>query len=377
MDVLAFSHLRWNFVFQRPQHLLSRCAVANRTFYWEEPVHLDNIKPRLVKSLSAEGVIILVPELPAGMNEDAISAVQNQLLYDFVAENDISDPLLWYYTPTALSFTSGISPAGVIYDCMDELSAFRGAPPGLSAAEKRLFKQADLVFAGGRSLYEAKRNSHPSVHLFPSSIDLQHFNQARTQQAEPPDQAAIGKPRIGYSGVIDERMDTTLLDKLARMRPNWQFVMLGPVVKINEADLPKRANLHFLGPKLYQDLPQYLSGWDVAMLPFAQNESTRFISPTKTPEYLAAGLPTVSTAIADVVRPYGDLGLVAIADEPQEFIRSCEAIFNWTLADREQWQTRVDNFIQHGSWDQTWSQMWELIETVASKRRQTAAIAAD
>jgi glycosyltransferase involved in cell wall biosynthesis len=376
MDVLALSHLRWNFVFQRPQHLLSRCAQDHRVFYWEEPLFFDSIEPRLNTSVSGEGVMIVVPELPSGMSEAESFAMQQRLLSVFVTENGISAPLLWFYTPMALNFTGEQPAAAVVYDCMDELSAFRGAPPGLRAAERRLFEQADLVFTGGRSLYEVKRNSHPSVHLFPSSIDVQHFHQARTSQAEPPDQVVINHPRIGFSGVIDERMDLSLLDEIARMRPDWQFVLLGPVVKINEADLPRRANLHFLGAKPYRDLPQYLAGWDLAMLPFARNESTRFISPTKTPEYLAAGLPTISTAIVDVVRPYGELGLVSIANNAEEFLGACEALLAWSQPEREHWQTRVDDFIRHSSWDQIWSQMWELIETVVSRRLQ-AATAAD
>ena len=105
-------------------------------------------------------------------------------------------------------------------------------------------------------------------------------------------------------------MDFELLSGVARARPGWSFVMLGPVVKIDEESLPRAANIHYLGSKSYAELPRYASGWDVALLPFARNESTEFISPTKTPEYLAAGLPVVSTSIRDVVRPYQELGLV-------------------------------------------------------------------
>jgi UDP-galactopyranose mutase len=260
---------------------------------------------------------------------------------------------------------------------MDELSAVRGAPPGLRAAEHQLFERADLVFTGGRSLYESKRGLHPSVHLFPSSIDVQHFAQARSSQAEPLDQAAIPHPRLGFSGVIDERMDIVLLDAVAQMRPDWQFVMLGPIVKISQAHLPKHHNVHYLGSKPYVDLPRYLAGWDAAMLPFARNESTQFISPTKTPEYLAAGLPTVSTAIADVVRPYGELGLVKIANHPEEFVAACEELMGRSEPQRQQWQSRVDEFISQSSWDQTWEHMRELLESVISRRRQQSAAAAD
>jgi UDP-galactopyranose mutase len=375
MDLLALSHLRWNFVYQRPQHLLTRCAASNRVFYFEEPVFADGIQPRLRQSTSHEGVIVAVPELPTGMTEEEGFAAQQQLIEAFLGENSISAPVLWYYTPMAMHFTSKIPAAAIVYDCMDELSAFRGAPPGLRAAEQRLFEAADLVFTGGRSLYESKRSSHSSVHLFPSSIDVPHFVQARNMMPDPPDQSGIAHPRLGYSGVIDERMDLGLLDAISRLRPEWQFVMLGPVVKISESDLPRRENLHFLGSKPYRDLPQYLSGWDVAMLPFARNESTRYISPTKTPEYLAAGLPTVSTAIADVVRPYGEEMLVSIANDPEEFVSACEQLIKRSESERQQWQERVDHFIRQSSWDQTWSRMWELIGNAISKHRRSAAAA--
>jgi UDP-galactopyranose mutase len=227
---------------------------------------------------------------------------------------------------------------------------------------------ADLVFTGGRSLHEAKRGCHRSVHLFPSSIDVVHFKKARCQLTEPADQMGISRPRLGFSGVIDERMDIALLDAVTQMRPEWQFMMVGPIVKISAADLPKRDNLHLLGAKPYRDLPEYLAGWDVALLPFARNEATRFISPTKTPEYLAAGLPTVSTSIQDVIYPYGELGLVSIADDPEAFVAACEQLMRQTAQERETWQQRVDEFISTSSWDQTWKQMQQLIDTAVSTR---------
>src|SRR4051794_1186902 len=206
----------------------------------------------------------------------------------------------------ALAFTYHLRPLGVVYDCMDELSAFAGAPASLRARERELLTRADVVFTGGQSLYEAKRGAHPNVHAFPSSVDVNHFAAARRRHDDPPDQQAIPRPRIGFFGVVDERMDMALLSGVAERRPDWHLVLLGPVVKIDPAVLPERANVHHLGPKPYAELPQYIASWDVAMLPFARNEATRFISPTKTPEYLAAGRPVVSTSIRDVVRPYGE-----------------------------------------------------------------------
>jgi UDP-galactopyranose mutase len=255
---------------------------------------------------------------------------------------------------------------------MDELSLFRGAPPSLLERERRLLKRADLVFTGGQSLYEAKRERHPAVHAFPSSIDAGHFGRARRATAEPADQAAIPRPRLGYFGVIDERIDLDLLAAAADARPDWNWVMIGPVVKIDPATLPRRSNLHYLGMKDYADLPAYLAGWDVALMPFATNESTRFISPTKTPEYLAGGRPVVSTSIRDVVRPYGDLDLVAIADDPEAFVAAAErslARFGPGESEREEWLRRVDAFLAGGSWDRTFRQMSDLIDGAVLRRR--------
>jgi UDP-galactopyranose mutase len=268
----------------------------------------------------------------------------------------------------ALTFTDHFKPIASVYDCMDELSAFKGAHSRLRSLEQQLFQRVDLVFTGGQSLYEAKRNAHPSVHAFPSSIDVSHFGQARTLDGDPQDQAVIPNPRLGFFGVIDERFDIELLDAAARRRPDWHFVMIGPVVKIDPESLPKHPNIHYLGPKTYDELPAYLAGWDIALLLFARNESTRFISPTKTPEYLAAGKPVISTSIRDVVRPYGDLDLVQIADSPTEFINAAEKML-LKSPDSNEWLKRVDEFLADFSWDKTWAQMAVLINEVIEKRR--------
>jgi glycosyltransferase involved in cell wall biosynthesis len=369
MDFLVLSHLRWDFVYQRPQHLLSRCARQHRVFFWEEPLYEDGIAPMVEMSSRTDGPLVAVPHLPRNLSESENFAAQRALLDGFLAENQIHDFVLWYYTPWARHFSRHLQPAATVYDCMDELSAFRGAPPGLTSAEAELYDVADLVFTGGQSLYESKRTRHRSVHLFPSSIDAAHFAKARLQKTDPADQAAIPHPRIGYCGVIDERMDLNLLAAVADMRPDYHFVLVGPVVKISEEDLPKRANLHYLGAKSYKELPSYLAGWDIAMMPFAINESTRFISPTKTPEYLAAGCPVVSTAITDVVRPYGNLGLVSIAATPADFISAVQQWLSPRTADDEAARLRtVDAFLARSSWDKTWTEMRKLIlDVVISK----------
>ncbi|MDQ3822278.1 MAG: UDP-galactopyranose mutase [Actinomycetota bacterium] len=363
-DVLCFSHLRWDFVWQRPQHLLSRCARECRVFFVEEPVHDGG--PRLELRPGEDNLTVVVPHLPADIDPEAAVELQRELLATLVRRRSIEDVVAWYYTPMALPFTRELEPVAVVYDCMDELSAFALAPREIRSLERELLERADLVFTGGRSLYEAKRELHRDVHLFPSSVDTVHFARARDPQDDPADQAGLARPRLGFFGVIDERMDLDLLGGIADARPDWQLVMLGPVVKIDEASLPRRPNVHYLGPKRYEDLPAYLAGWDVALLPFVRNESTRFISPTKTPEYLAAGMPVVSTSIPDVVDPYGEEGLVRIADDPEAFVAAAEEAMAEPAAQRRR---IADGFLNESSWDYTWADMRELVHDAAARRR--------
>ena len=372
-DVICFSHLRWDFVYQRPQHLLTRCAAERRVFFVEEPI-FDNGSLSLEINESCRNLYVVVPHLPEGLrSEIATTAVVKEMIHRLIREHHISDYVCWYYTPMALDFTRSLTPRAVVYDCMDELSAFKGAPTELGLRERELFKLADLVFTGGHSLYEAKRNNHPSVHAFPSSIDREHFKMARRALAEPIDQQAIAHPRLGFFGVIDERFDIQLLEQVATFRPDWQFPMVGPIVKIHPDTLPRKPNIHYLGSKTYQQLPAYIAGWDIALLPFAQNESTRFISPTKTPEYLAAGKPVISTSIRDVIRPYGERGLVSIVNNAHEFIAAAEKAL--ARKSDKAWLNEVDAFLADMSWDETWSRMWQLIEDKLNPKSQTNLIA--
>ncbi|MBI3654750.1 MAG: glycosyltransferase family 1 protein [Acidobacteria bacterium] len=366
-DLLCFSHLRWDFVYQRPQHLLSRCAKERRVFFVEEPRFSDTA-PRFDISRREGGVWVVVPHLPHGLNEEEVEATLQSLLIDeLILEQQISEYICWYYTPMALGFTRQLEPLATVFDCMDELSAFKNPPPRLKDREDELLERADVVFTGGFSLYEAKRHRHANIHPFPSSIEVEHFSQARQPLKEPNDQRNIPHPRLGFYGVIDERLDIELLDGLAQARPDWQIIMVGPVVKIDPADLPQHPNIHYLGGKAYQELPAYLSGWDVAMLPFARNESTKFISPTKTPEYLAAGVPVVSTSIRDVIRPYGQQGLVKIADRVEEFVAAAEYLLSDAF-NKTAWLRQVEEALMYNSWDRTWARMNHLINAVLTAR---------
>ena len=380
-SVLCFSHLRWDFVFQRPQHLMSRFARSRRVFVWEEPTEAPaGAGPDVhVRLDPRHGVTVATPRLPAGLSEPEVESALTGLLEAFAAEHDIAAPIAWFYTPMMLGFARPLAEraACVVYDCMDELSNFKDAPPLLRRREAELMALADVVFTGGWSLYEAKRGDHADIHPFPSSVDREHFATARGAPAEPAEQAASPRPRLGFYGVIDERLDTTLLAALADAHPEWTLVMVGPVVKIDPAALPQRPNILYAGGKTYAELPAWLAGWDVALMPFAINEATRFISPTKTPEYLAGGKPVVSTAIVDVQRHYGDLEAVTVADDAAAFIAGCERALELARSGvgrtGEPWLAPVDAVLADLSWDTTYERMAALVDEAVVRRERTAS----
>lgn len=327
--LIVFSHVRWSFVYQRPQHLLSRLARQYPVLFVEEPVRSQG-EPRLERALPAPNVEVLTPHTPlesAGFHDDQLSVLQ-PLLAEFLRERGLHDYLAWFYTPMALPLLSELHPSVVVYDCMDELSAFKDAPPQLHDRESALLARADLVLTGGPGLYEAKRHLHPNVHCLPSAVAAEHFSPQRLKPNSDGAreaahlQAHIRHPRLGFFGVIDERLDFDLIRALAEARPFTQIVMVGPVAKIDPASLPQRANIHWLGMQPYELLPYLTAPWDVCLMPFALNEATRFISPTKTLEYMAAEKPVVSTAVQDVMLLYGHV--VRVAHNAAEFIAACD-----------------------------------------------------
>ena len=385
--LICFSHLRWDFVFQRPQHLMTRFAQDRRVIVFEEPTPAGEGEAAWLDTRvdPANGVTIATPRLPGGLDPDAVEAALRGLLDGLVADEGIQRPVLWYYTPMMLGFSRHLAAAAacVVYDCMDELSNFRFAPERLKQLERDLFGLADVVFTGGHSLYEAKRSWHANIHPFPSSVDRAHFAKARDLAVgadEPDDQADLPQPRLGFYGVIDERMDLGLLAALADAHPEWSIVMVGPVVKVDPADLPRRRNLHYLGGKTYAELPHYLAGWDVALMPFAINESTRFISPTKTPEYLAGGKPVVSTAIIDVIRHYGGLEAVRVGEDHRGFIAECETAMTMARTGKDSagrpWSEAVDTALADLSWDTTYARMAALVDEAVVRNGRPAPVAA-
>ncbi|HYW16205.1 MAG TPA: UDP-galactopyranose mutase [Allosphingosinicella sp.] len=364
--LICFSHLRWNFVFQRPQHLMSRFAEAGRVIFWEEPENaLPEMEPALgVRTCAETGVIVVTPSLPETLSADERESTLKGLLDSYLAGEE-GPVVRWYYTPMMLPFSRHIQASCTVYDCMDELANFKFAPPELLGLEHELLASADVVFTGGYSLYEAKKGLHSNIHPFPSSVDRAHFGRARAMDAVPDDQGSLPRPRFGFYGVIDERMDLEMIAALADAHPEWSIIMVGPVVKIDPADLPHRHNIHYLGNKQYEELPVYLGGWDVALMPFAINDSTKFISPTKTPEYLAGARPVVSTPITDVIRHYGELESVFIADGAQAFIKGCEEALA-LVRGGDEWLNEVDLKLANLSWDITYARMAGLVHEAIS-----------
>ena len=372
LPFVVFSHLRWDFVYQRPQHLLSRIATRRRVLFIEEPVP-GSASSRWERMEPSPGVTVFRPHTPIaspGFSEEQLSVLLG-MVRDLVTEEEVEGSVAWMYTPLALPLLGAMRPAATVYDCMDELSLFLHAPPQLLPREAALLRRADVVFTGGPSLYEAKKHRHGNIHCFPSSVDADHFRAARP---EPADQSALPAPRFGFYGVIDERIDLPLIDALAERHPEWQIVMVGPVVKIDPATLPRRANIHWLGQRSYEELPAYLAGWDVSLLPFARNDATRFISPTKTLEYMVVARPIVSTPITDVAVPYRDI--VYLGGTPAEFVAACEAALDSSAAERAHRALGMRQVLARTSWDATAAAMEQLIEDALRRRSATMPLAA-
>jgi UDP-galactopyranose mutase len=373
MTIITFSHLRWDFVYQRPQHVLSRLAHHYPVIFIEEPAIESHSSPEPYweRPRPEKNVTVLRPHTPSparGFHDEQIPYLR-KLVKRFIAEERLQDYIVWFYTPMALPLLDGLMPQAIVYDCMDQLSAFLNAPANLLQREAQLLQLADIVFTGGPSLYRSKKNLHPNVYCFPSSVDAQHFAKAKTGVRSG------GRPRLGYCGVIDERIDLALLDRLAASHPEWDIEMVGPVVKIDEGTLPRHPNLHYTGQKQYAELPAYLAGWDVCLLPFALNASTEYISPTKTLEYMAAEKPMVSTPITDVAQPYGKIAW--IADSPEAFAGACERALN---AFGEEWDRRLRamrGVLVQTSWDKTAEAMRNVVtRTLDRKNTRTPRLPA-
>jgi glycosyltransferase involved in cell wall biosynthesis len=325
--IIVHSHLRWDFVWQRPQQLLSRFAQRSHVLFVEEPIYLDDAgAARLDLSTPMERVIRAVPMLPSdlrGEYDASITVIRELLRHRLAADGALgyrfARPIQWFYTPMpAPAMLGAFGERAVVYDCMDELSKFRFAPTALVDRERCLMAQADVVFAGGYKLSQSKAKYHHNVHFFGCGVDVAHFATARSADVVVPREIAVlQRPVVGYYGVIDERIDYDLLRALATSLADVELVMVGPVVKVDPAELPQAPHIHWLGQRQYAELPAHVKGFDVCLMPFALNEATEYINPTKTLEYMAAGKPIVSTAISDVVHNFTPVVTVAYSPAPE------------------------------------------------------------
>jgi UDP-galactopyranose mutase len=375
--IVVLSHLGWDWVWQRPQHLLSRIARRHPVLFVMEPDLIETDDPPRLRTEDRGGnVTVAWPTFSLAQSEAAGGHYHliSPLVDDWLARQGGADPVFWLYTPMAQTAIAGRAGNVIVFDAMDELSAFRFAPPTLKEREALLMRRADLVFTGGQSLYEARKDRNPRVYCFPSGVERAHFAQASdpaTPQAAAV--AALPHPRVGFYGVIDERIDLDLLGRCAALRPDYQWVMVGPTIKIDEADLPQAPNVIYPGKQEYAALPGFLKGFDVCMMPFALNDSTRFISPTKTLEYMAAHKPIVSTPIHDVVAPYGDI--VRIAATPEEFVAAVDAALAESPAARAARAAAEDAILAAHEWDVIAAEMLRLIDEQYAARAASGASA--
>jgi glycosyltransferase involved in cell wall biosynthesis len=370
--IIVHSHLRWDFVWQRPQQILSRLAAHAPVLFVEEPIFLDDLSVgRLDISVPFGNVFRALPHLPGSYRNDqdgAIAAVRS-LVQESIGETGelrarFTNPIQWFYSPvTAPAMLGAFNEIAVVYDCMDELAQFKYAHPDLARRERLLLASADVVFTGGHKLYRSKSRYHANVHFFGCGVDVAHFSKARAPETiVPSDIADLPQPVFGYFGVIDERIDYELIARLAREHPDASVVMVGPVVKVDPASLPQASNIHWLGQRDYSQLPAYVKGFTTCLMPFALNEATEYINPTKTLEYMAGGKPIVSTAVADVVHNFTPV--VRVANSAEEFVTLAARV----AADPD--STLIAQGLRqaaNSSWESIVSQMRKLISNAAGE----------
>ena len=379
--ILCLSHLDWDYVWQRPQHILSRLARRSPVLYVSEPELSNSVtgRPQLKLVAGDHNVSAWKPIFP---NTPAVLEQWRELYVGLVqdllqrqgwrppdaAGDEAGRPLiLWFYTPLPYYCLERIPADLVVYDVMDELANFKNAAGDLRQREANVLAAADVVFTGGRSLYQARQDRHPNVHLFPSGVEPAHFARALDPETKiAAEIAALPRPILGYTGVIDERIDLALLRRLAVEHPEWSIVMVGPVTKIEVDDLPRLPNIYYSGQQPYDRLPNFLKGFDVCLMPFAINEATRSISPTKTLEYMAAHKPIVSTPVPDVVANWRDV--VAIAADPAEFAAAVAAALDESESERGQRRGREEAHLAGNTWDHIAGEMQRIIEDGLGER---------
>ena len=365
LTLLCLAHLNWDHVWQRPQQLMIRFARRCRVIYVDPPgPGWSGKEPYFEERQGHGGVRVLRRMLPADVIQetgDEYEALWSRLLPELPAEAG-PNTILWVFTPRADYLVRQAEPhvRVAVYDCMDDLASFRNAEADIHRREANLLEDVALVTTGGFSMYQSRKDRHPNVHCFPSGVDIAHYRQVQDPATTVPESVSVlPHPRLGYFGVLDERIDWPMIGELAARRPEWHWVMVGPFAKVEASELPSAPNIHYLGHQAYTDLPRFLKGFDIATMPFALNEATRFISPTKTLEYLAGGKPVVSSSVPDVVAFYQ--GIVYIVDGADGWIAAIEEVLASSEEERAARYERAAVPLEQSSWDSIAERMWALM----------------
>lgn len=380
--IIVHSHLGWDWVWQRPQQFHSRLSKTHPILFVEGPTVSDQLTTSRVTLREVSdypNIVVLQMQMPASRfwSHGAWVDAERRRIVQSVLEGPLGlkfeNPVQWFYDPMAVTaFAGHMDEQAIVYDCMDELSKFKGAPRELVRRERELLGMADVVFAGGPKMARSKRRLNSNCHSFGCGVDIKHFGKARrTTTKLPPEIAAMSGPVLGYIGVVDERVDYDLLVKLADHNRSWNVAIVGPAAKVDPADFPQRANLHFLGARDYSELPAYAKGFDVCMMPFARNEATEYINPTKALEYMATGTPIVSTAVEDVVLQFSEV--VSIAANHREFVAQCEEAIEQPNARRIKAGLEM---ARNNSWESIVAQLEKHVEDVLSVKKNVTTTAA-
>ena len=352
-DIIIFSHLRWDFVLQRPQHIASRLAHHMKILFVEEPIPYNKEEEGTARLRQVnEHITVMQPRV------QEIKDIE-QLLKFMVRQKTV--PIGWFYSSDFSPLLRSLHFRKIVYDCMSDHE------PRPDADEPAMLAEADIVFTDSKALFESRIRVHPNVHCFPSSVEHGHFRKALKNIAVPGDIAELKKPVVGYCGVIDGRLDMDLLDKVAEQSPETTFVLIGPLVNMPESKLPKRSNVHYLGMKPYHLLPGYLKGIDIAMIPFDIKGAHKLSGPTETLEYMAAGKPIISTPIWDVVRDYRNH--INIVNNVDEFCAARDAIIK-QLESQVYNHEKYNDILHTSSWEDTVKRMEKLIQALHVKERQ-------
>ncbi|MBN1593755.1 MAG: glycosyltransferase [Candidatus Coatesbacteria bacterium] len=363
-------------LWQRPQQIAVRIANRHPVLYvW--PRYASELARRKSKSEftpsdGAKGVHLLAPLLLPferaikgiyRINLKTISSLISAALPRIDADGR---PVLWFYAPRFAPIIDSLDHAAVVYDIMDEHSAFGFARRETMELERRLLESADVVFAGTNALAERKAEFAPDIKYYPCGVEFDHFSSALGGSLPVP--AALSEvegPVIGYFGAVDDRLDFDMIFAVARAYPEWNFLLAGPWLSSRQrSELETTGNIILPGLVDYSELPAYLARFDVAILPFVLNKLTLHIHPTKALEYLASRTPVISTAIPDVVKFYS--GIIDIVSTADEFASAVERALEKPNEDAIE---RGFELARSSSWENMVENMWADFEAALSKNR--------